>query len=100
MLQYEIRVKDVLNDGHPIQVLASNLYTASKCFDDFVKRYPNNEVTMDELIKHNIKLYSPLINRQVDCPRGYIGLSLNNKHVVYEGSDGKMRCAICGWVEE
>ena len=98
MLNYEIHVKDVKVNGHPITIFASNLKIAAGQFDALSKKYPYNLVTLTETSFKIIKTNTPIDKPLPQCPFNHTGL-FEEKPVIIRNSLEKAYCKVCGWIE-
>lgn len=101
MIKYELTVKGIMVDGHPILILNDSLEIISKTFDDLVKRYPYNEVQLFAYTKRLIKISTTTQKPFALCPWKHTGMDrVTNLPVVRLGSNGLFFCSVCGWKEE
>jgi len=101
-VEYQLIVEGAFKDGHPIQLLGFNLAEVSRMFDQWVKTYPFNTVTLEAkntyILKQTQGIKKP---NPTKCPKGHEGL-IDKKSVVKENTKGGFFCVICGaiWGEE
>ncbi len=98
-MNYKIQVDGVEIDGHPVTVFANNLRSASILFNDYVKKYPYELVTVIESKNILLMQSNPKDKPLARCPNGHSGTVLNEKAAVYRGTNGKTFCGVCGWRE-
>lgn len=99
IMEYEIVVKELLVDGHPLTRFVKEKHNAKLLYEDLKKHYPNYPILFMEISRRVIEAYQPPV-KQIPippCPRGHIGIS-NGKPVVRRivGTDASFACTICG----
>lgn len=94
-LQYEIHVKDLVVNGHPHQLVFTDLHTASKVYDQLCKKHPDHDITFSEYTKIELRSQKAKVVIPKECPRGHSGHA-DGKSIVTQGSNGLWICGVCG----
>jgi hypothetical protein len=94
-LQYEIQVKGLVVDGHPHQLVFTDLTTASRVYDQLCKKHQNYDIVFSEYTKIELKNQKAKVRVPKECPRGHTGIS-DGRSILSQGTNGLWNCKVCG----
>ena len=96
VLEYLVQIPGCLKDGHQIQRIETNFYSAAIALDQLHEEYPEYDAILFEVSKKEIKRYLG-VKPPPKCPHGHYGLR-DGKPIVVRNSQGKVSCYVCGYL--